>query len=125
MIDSASHRVFKIGELARLIAGQLIPKRQGSAVNLACACRNLEAPALSMLWETQESLYTLLETLPRDNWDWSGESVVCDLNLPLEERTLNDQGYFSSGSLGIRRRRLGAGSTATRLGCAKPVWMVG
>jgi len=82
---ATSHRVFKTGELAGLIASQLIPKRQGSVANLACGCRRPEVPAPGMLWETQKSLYTLLETLPRNDWDWSDESVVCDLNLPFEE----------------------------------------
>ena len=82
MIDnSASHRVFKIDELTRLIAGQLILGRQRSAVNLACTCRHLEEPVLSTLWETQGSLCTLLETLPRDTWNWDnsaqGGPVVC------------------------------------------------
>ena len=84
--DGASHRVFKIGELARLIAGQLIPKHRGSVVNFACACRHLEEPVLSILWETQKSLCTLLETLPRDTWEWDDESVVRGLDLPLEEQ---------------------------------------
>jgi len=79
--DSASRRVFEILELTRLVAGQLILKRRGSAVNLACACRHLEEPVLSTLWETQESPCTLLETLPRDTWNWDnsaqGGPVVC------------------------------------------------
>ena len=70
MIDgSAPHRVFKIGELTRLIARQLIPDGQESAVDLACACRSLEEPVLSTVWETQDSLCTLLEVLPRDTWE--------------------------------------------------------
>ena len=96
MIDnSASYRVFKIGELTRLIAGQLIPDSQESAVNLACTCRHLKEPALSVLWETQDSLHTLLETLPREFWDWYDDgSVVCDLNLPLEELSAQRSGLF-------------------------------
>ena len=86
MIDnSASHRVFKISELTRLIAGQLVPKCRGSAANLACACRHLEVPVLSTLWETQESLFVLLETLPRDTWEWPLGIVVRDPNILLEE----------------------------------------
>ena len=62
--DSASHRVFKINELARAIASQLIPTDQESTVNLACTCRYLEEPVLSALWETQIWLDTLLQVLP-------------------------------------------------------------
>jgi len=87
--DSAPHRVFKIDELTRLITSQLIHANQESAVNLACACRYLEEPVLSTLWEIQESLHNLLETLPGDNWDWGypaqGESVVCNPNIQMEE----------------------------------------
>ena len=66
--DNTSHRVFKIGELTRLVASQLVSISQRSAVNLACACRCLEEPVLSTLWETQPLLYTLLMTLPEDTW---------------------------------------------------------
>ena len=53
--------LLKISELTRLIAGQLILiHAENSAVNPACACRSFEEPILSMLWETQSSLYTLL-----------------------------------------------------------------
>ena len=87
--DSTPYRVFKIGELTRLIASQLIPHHKKSAVNLACACRYLEEPVLSTLWETQWSLCTLLETLPRNTWgcEYPGfdERVVRGLYLPLEE----------------------------------------
>ena len=87
--DSPPQRVFKIGELARLIASKVIRKRRARAVNLACVCRCLEEPVLSVLWETQSSLHTLLETLPEGTWDWDelaqGESVVCGLDLPSEE----------------------------------------
>ena len=63
------NRIFKISELTRLIASQLVLISQQSAVNLACACRCLEEPALSTLWETQGSLWILLEVLPGEAWD--------------------------------------------------------
>jgi len=58
------HSIFKISELARAIASQLIPINLKSAVSLACACRYLEEPVLSTLWEIQGSLRILLEVLP-------------------------------------------------------------
>jgi len=85
--DDASNRVFKIGELARLIASQLVLVSRNSAVNLARTCRYLEEPALSTLWETQDRLDILLEVLP----DWAyeypmfGSSVVSGLDRPLKE----------------------------------------
>ena len=66
--DSTPHRVFKIGELTRLIAIQLVRISQPSAVSLACACRYLEEPVLSTLWEKQRSMHTLLEVLPDETW---------------------------------------------------------
>ena len=85
--DSTPYRVLKISELARLIASQLVLiGAENSAVNLACACRSLEEPILSTLWEeTQSSLPTLLKVLPEENWGLqSTRHVVCGLNLPLE-----------------------------------------
>lgn len=88
--DDAPHRVFKIWELARLIASQLaVIRGHKSAVNLACACRYLEEPVLSALWETQRSLTTLLELLPGENHRYDHEMTptgsVCGLNFSLGE----------------------------------------
>ena len=81
------HRVFKISELTRLIANNLTRTGRGSAVNLACACRCLEEPVLSTLWENQSSLRTLLEILPEETrgieHSRPSESVVRDLDLLL------------------------------------------
>jgi len=86
--DSTPHRVLKISELTRLIASQLVLVSRKSAVNLACACRSLEEPVLSTLWETQSSLITLLRVLPKETWEvWYprfGQSMVCGLDHPSE-----------------------------------------
>jgi len=86
--DPASHRVFKVDELIRLIARQLVPSKR-SAVNLACASRWLEEPVLSTLWEKQQYLEILLETLPKGTWSRRytgyGEIVVRGLDLLLEK----------------------------------------
>jgi len=84
--DSTPHRVLKISELVRHIASQLVLiDAEGSAVNLACACRSLEEPILSTLWETQWSLYTLLRVLPEENWgSHSKTQMVCGLDPQLE-----------------------------------------
>ena len=70
--DSAPLRVFRISELTRIVAGQLIFTSRESAVNFACTCRCLEEPVLSTLWETQQLMSTLLEVLPKANWDIDG-----------------------------------------------------
>ena len=87
--DSASHRVFKISELTRAIASELIPISEESTVNLACTCRFLEEPVLSALWETQPWVKTLLEVLPQETWNreyvefYNGWEVR-DLDLSLD-----------------------------------------
>ena len=91
--DSPPHRIFKISELARLITSQLILISRRSAVNLACACRYLEEPVLSTLWETQSSLCNLLRVLPKETWShrYMGpcKCLVRSPDLPLEKS--NDQ----------------------------------
>jgi len=67
--ESASHRVFKISELAGAIASQLILISRGSAVNLACTRRCLEEPVLSVLWEEQSWILALLRVLPKGALD--------------------------------------------------------
>ena len=84
--DSTPSRVFNISELSRLIAGQLVLISPKSTANLARACRSLEEPVLSTLWEAQGSLHTLLETLPEEtrqlNHPGFNLRVVCGLRLP-------------------------------------------
>jgi len=87
--DSTPHRVLKINELTRLITSQLVLiSSRKSAVNLACACRSLEEPVLSILWETQSSLFTLLRVLPKETWEFKhlelGRKMVCGLDSPPE-----------------------------------------
>ena len=67
--DGASHRVFKITELAGAIASQLVSISQESAVNLACTHRYLEEPVLSVLWEGQPWVANLLKVLPEGALD--------------------------------------------------------
>jgi len=84
--DSAPYRVLMISELARHIASQLVLiEAEGSAVNLACACRSLEEPILSTIWETQWSLYTLLGVLPEERWEYHPKQLtVCGHDIQLE-----------------------------------------
>jgi len=79
--DRTPHRVLKINELTRLITSQLVLiGSRKSAVNLACACRSLEEPVLSTLWETQSSL----RVLPKETWEFKhlelGLKIVCGLD---------------------------------------------
>lgn len=62
-------RVFSVDELATLIAAHLVEISPQSAVSLARTCRVLEVPALSALWETQDSIRSLItRVLPEDVW---------------------------------------------------------
>jgi len=134
MIDdvdtTATHRVLKIGELTRLIAGQLVLISRKSAVDLACSSRYLEEPVLSTLWEIQSSFCTLPEVLPGQTWHIRDEhtnwdSTVRGLNLLLEKSNTGAQRCFSSRSWGIRHHRTGTEYNTTQLGCVKPMWMSG
>ena len=119
--DSTSHHIFRISELTRLIASQLILINPRDAVNLACACRYLEEPALCTLWEIQWSLCTLLRVLPEENWEIEypkGGLAVRGLDVLLEKRSAQVRGY-SSRLWGIRHQRPGKESGVTRLGCAE------
>ena len=88
--DSTPLRVFRISELTRIIASQLILTSRESAVNFACTRRCLEEPVLSTLWETQKSLPILLRMLPKTTWyvdNLGRDCTVCGLDLPVPERT--------------------------------------
>jgi len=86
--ESTPYRVLKISELISLIASQLALVSRKSTVNLACACRSLEEPVLSILWETQSLLFILLKVLPEETWDlryWTfSKSTVCGPDPPSE-----------------------------------------
>jgi len=89
--DNTSLRVFRINELARIIASQLVLISRGSATNLACTCRYLEEPVLNALWENQESLFTLLKVFPETDWCVGSAAwgrIVRGLGLPARDRTL-------------------------------------
>ena len=125
--DSAAHRVLKTSEITRPVASQLILiAGLKSVVNFACACRHLEAPVLSTLWETQSSIRTLLRVFPSGTlvYDSYTITVRCQGFL-LGKSNAQVQDHYSSRSVKIRRRKLGSDSSATRLGCTKPMYIRG
>jgi len=130
-VDSTTpHRVFKIGELTRLIASHLVLISPKSAVRLARSSRYLEEPVLSTLWETQSLLSTLLRVLPKKTWHIkrkprSWVNTVRALSPQLEKSNTGTQDCFSSRSWGIRRHGTGTEYNATHLGCARLAWTNG
>ena len=87
--DNASHRVFKISELASVVASHLVLICRKSTANLALTCRYLEEPVLSALWEEQPWPGTLLEVFPEGTLDHKYIEAfnaweVCDQDLSLE-----------------------------------------
>jgi len=86
--DSTPHRVFKISELTGLVANHLVLTSRKSAANLARTCKCIEEPVLSMLWQTQQSLYILLRVLPGGTWCLGGagwDHMVRGLGLLLDK----------------------------------------
>ena len=81
-------------------------------MNLACACRYLEEPVLSILWEKQKSLRTLLVVLPVETWGiedtrWNAGYTVRSMHLPLPKggtkarvTPVQDCGGSAAGGLG-------------------------
>jgi len=70
------HACLNVDEILRLIACDLVVSGgQATAVALACCCKSLEDPVLDALWETQDYLTPLLNSLPGDVWN-EGQHVV-------------------------------------------------
>ena len=64
-------RVFEIDEIFRIIATHVVDIDSPSAVALACCCKALEEPVLSLYWEDQP-LDRLASVLPTDVLKRSG-----------------------------------------------------
>lgn len=59
---------FQVDEVFRLIVEQLVALGPGSALSLALCCKSLTDMSLSVLWERQRRLSTLIKVLPPDAW---------------------------------------------------------
>jgi len=73
---------FQVDEVFRFIVEQLVALSPSSALPLALCCKSLTDISLSVLWERQKLLSTLIKVLPPDAWAYqetdstSGE-LVC------------------------------------------------
>ena len=122
--DGATRRVFKIDEISRLIASQLVLTSPKSTTYLARVCRHLEEPVLSTLWATQSSLRALLEVLPEESWGYdypeTNWEVVRGLDPSSGRPNAAVPGYYlKSVILGDPSPEAWRKVTATRLGCVK------
>lgn len=64
------HACLNVDEIVRLLARELVASGgKGTAVALACCCKNFEDSVLDALWETQDQLRPLLKSFPADVWD--------------------------------------------------------
>ena len=75
LLDSM-HACLSVDEIVRLIAHELVASGgTGTAVALACCCKNFEDPVLDALWVEQDRLFPLLDSFPADVWNEGGCTV--------------------------------------------------
>ena len=63
-----SSHPFQVDEVFRFIVEQLVALSPSSALSLALCCKSLTDLSLSVLWERQKRLSTLIKVLPPDAW---------------------------------------------------------
>lgn len=61
---------FQVDEVFRCIVEQLVARSPRSALSLAMCCKSLTDLSLSVLWERQKRLSTLIKVLPPDAWTY-------------------------------------------------------
>ena len=65
-----SSHPFQVDEVFRFIVEQLVALSPSSALSLALCCKSLTDLSLSVLWERQKRLSTLIKVLPPDAWTY-------------------------------------------------------
>ena len=65
-----SYHLFQVDELLRPIVEDLIALSPASVLSLALCSKYLTDVALSVLWERQKRLSTLIKVLPADAWTY-------------------------------------------------------
>ena len=108
------HACLNTDEIVRLIACELVASTsKATAVALACSHKAFQDPVLDALWEIQEKLLPLFETLPGDVWN-NGE---CTVSAPVIHVSLPSTIWFKSDSKNFQRRGNGPVSGGTLEGC--------
>ena len=88
------HPCLRVDELVRLVAYELVAStKKATAAALARCCTSLQDPVLDALWEAQEGLTPLLESLPKDVWDPDLYYTVCSDNIVIRF-SLHSNPYF-------------------------------
>ena len=59
---------FQVDEVFRFVVEQLVALSPRSALSLALCCKSLTDMSLSVLWERQRKLSTLIKVLPPNAW---------------------------------------------------------
>ena len=70
-------------EILRFIAREVVESEKATALSLACCCKSFEDSMLEALWETQDELPPLLESLPEDVWNVETDRFVSSHQLLL------------------------------------------
>ena len=74
------HSYLGVDKILELVVRELVASEaKGTAVSLACCCRNFEGPVLDQLWETQDRIIPLLKCLPQEVWKEEQENFVSQL----------------------------------------------
>jgi len=103
-----------VDEIVRLVAYVLVAsKGKASAAALARCCKTLQEPVLDALWEHQEGLTPLLESLPGDVWNTEAYDVRSANAIRF---SLYSNPYFHSLSEDFRRLWNGLASGYMREG---------
>ena len=93
------HSCLGVDEILELVARELVASgAKGTAVSLACCCRNFEDPVLDPLWETQDRITPLLKCLPQEVWKEEQGTFVSQLITLLFLALINSSQSLSDES---------------------------
>ena len=74
------HPCLNVDEILRHLARELVgSEAKATAVSLACCCKDFEDLVLSVLWESQDQLLSLLKSFPGDAWNVEAGQLVSSL----------------------------------------------
>ena len=110
------HPCLSVDEILRLIACELVTSTEWkAALALACCCKSFEDPVLDALWEPQDRIFPLLESLPGDVWNECGYTVSAPITLFF--LSFPSTTWIESPSKDSQRRPNGPVSGSTLEGC--------